>query len=157
MWGAGDGTGRQVITTDTNDSQPAFSPNGQELAYIHHGRLSIIRASGGKPHAVLQDGLKSCPGQVSFPSWSPNGRTLVFVGCGGGSPPVICLVHANGTHRRCLLHNIGLAAAFSPNGRWIVYAGFADGQRGALYKVHLNGTNTTRITPVAQTVGGVDW
>jgi Tol biopolymer transport system component len=147
-----DGTGRRVITTDGSDTEPAFSPNGKELAFIVDGRrhsLSIIRVSGGRPHAVLP--RDSCP--ISSPSWAPDGRTIVFQGCGAPQTgPVICLVKDNGTHRRCL-HNHGGSPAFSPTGKWIVYSGLTRGAKEALFKVHPNGTDTTRITPAAPLTG----
>ena len=63
-----------ALTTDGQDNvEPAWSPDGQWLAF--HWRcgagILIVRATGGPPQQVVEFGAS--------PSWSPDGERLVFV------------------------------------------------------------------------------
>jgi hypothetical protein len=70
-------TGALTQLTDTGAFNPAFSPNGHEIAYITQDRrLSIMSASGGHIRHILPP-----PGGtyiVGTPAWSPDGKDLVY-------------------------------------------------------------------------------
>jgi Tol biopolymer transport system component len=71
------GRGHMRITPDpiARDSQPAWSHDGTEIAFIR-GRASIdeVAAGGGPVHTIRSAGLG---GGWAFPSWSANGRTIL--------------------------------------------------------------------------------
>jgi TolB protein len=69
-----DGTGLHKLTTATNDHTPAFSPDGTRIAFAAlGGGIDIMDADGGNRVRVVTDSA------VSWPSWSPDGASLVYV------------------------------------------------------------------------------
>lgn len=79
-----DGSIKQV-TNSGDDLQPAFSPDGSSIAYIHKGtdfsNLMTIPASGGTSKVLVNDdfGTKDVSSNywISQPIWSPDG-TLIY-------------------------------------------------------------------------------
>jgi Tol biopolymer transport system component len=54
---------------------PGFSRGRDQVAYVEHDRLWRSRANGEDVQLIALPGL-----QPFFPRWSPDGRTLVFIG-----------------------------------------------------------------------------
>jgi Tol biopolymer transport system component len=83
-----DGTGRQTLTTATRasgDFEPAWSPNGRRLAYVHStGRrigpgtagteIWVMNADGTGKRRLTRNALWD-----GSPTWSPDGRSILFV------------------------------------------------------------------------------
>ena len=71
--------GETVIDVGFSSTRPAYSPDGESLAY-----LSTLKADSG-PHALVIRDLATgddetiAGGVVSTPSWSPDGHRLLFV------------------------------------------------------------------------------
>jgi hypothetical protein len=64
------------LTHDGRDSGPRWSPDGQQIAYLHNGNLWIMNANGGHKTRITDQ----APAYTdSRPTWSPNGRYLAFV------------------------------------------------------------------------------
>ena len=69
-----DGSGARQITND-QDSQPAWSPDGNQIAFSRFsGGLYVTRADGTGLRRIAKDG--------DSPQWSPDGRSIAY---GGGS------------------------------------------------------------------------
>ena len=83
-----DGTGRQTLTTATRtsgDFEPAWSPDGRRLAYVHSsGRqlgpgtsgteIWVMNADGRSKRRLTRNALWD-----GSPTWSPDGRSILFV------------------------------------------------------------------------------
>jgi imidazolonepropionase-like amidohydrolase/Tol biopolymer transport system component len=71
------GTPRRVTEGDLVEAHPAWSPDGQTLAYVtwHRdgGQLRTVRATGGGGRT-----LSTSAAFYTQPAWSPDGRRLVF-------------------------------------------------------------------------------
>lgn len=113
------GTGRpRRLTRDANlDSDPAWSRDGKWIAFVRTaGRgttLRMIRPEGGRTRVLLSR-------SVSFPTWSPDGRSLAL-GIDGG---LAVLSLADGKIRELVRDedNRLRAPTWSPDGRRIAYA-----------------------------------
>ena len=69
------------------DRFPDLSPDGQTIAFFHPtetapiwGDIWIIPVGGGQPRQLTFDA-----GEVGWPSWSPDGQSIVFSSSRGGS------------------------------------------------------------------------
>jgi dipeptidyl aminopeptidase/acylaminoacyl peptidase/CubicO group peptidase (beta-lactamase class C family) len=77
------------LTTGTADSAPAFSPDGNQLAFLRGGdgppQLYLLPVAGGEARRVTD-----LPGGAGAPVWSPAGDRIAFaspVQLGGGTAP----------------------------------------------------------------------
>jgi TolB protein len=93
--------GRQ-LTSSGDAFQPAWSPDGQRIAYIQRvtsfSDLLVMPAAGGEPLQLTQDGPDSSVYSYEriyastwafYPAWSPDGATIAFAsqaGPPGGAP-----------------------------------------------------------------------
>ncbi|HTI03814.1 MAG TPA: amidohydrolase family protein [Gemmatimonadales bacterium] len=72
------GTPRRVTTDSVQEQVPAWSPDGQWLAYVtwteQGGALDKVRSTGGKPVRLSVD-----TSYYDAPVWSPDGRRIVVV------------------------------------------------------------------------------
>jgi Tol biopolymer transport system component len=84
------GGGQVRRLTDTLCSQPAFSPDGEMLAYVQqcasrtenedwHSDIWVVPVAGGTPTQISH-----LEGAVLGPVWSPDSRMIVFDRFGGG-------------------------------------------------------------------------
>jgi Tol biopolymer transport system component len=104
---------------------PQFSADGRWIVFgINLGGktdLYVIRTDGSHLHRVT-----NTPKRYEWgPSWSPDGRSIVFSKDGGPSP--IVAMNRDGTHRHRIGHAVGEFPRYSPDGNGIAYGG-SDGE-----------------------------
>ncbi len=127
---------RQWVTAPppgTNDSQPAFSPDGKTLAFVRYrqegdGDLQVMPAAGGQPKAITSD----CARIHSF-TWTPDGRHLVLSSNRAGSRFKLWKVAATGLGKATLVKGVeenavqpAMAKRPSQADRWLVYSKLTD-------------------------------
>jgi Tol biopolymer transport system component len=70
------GTPRRLTTADVGEYSPAWSPDGQSIAYVtwdeKAGHIIRVRVAGGAPRQLTQ-----APAYYQQPAWSPDGRRIV--------------------------------------------------------------------------------
>jgi WD40 repeat protein len=70
------GTPRRVTNSDTGEFQPAWSPDGRQLAYVSwddaDGHLMRVNAGGGTPTRVSR-----VSAYYQMPAWSPDGARII--------------------------------------------------------------------------------
>jgi Tol biopolymer transport system component len=118
-----DGTeARQITQTNEPKQDLAWSPDGLQLAFAvcpdagcRRG-IEVVNADGSGLRRVAEDGLS--------PSWSPNGRQLVFEGetQSYGDPGKIDVVSVDGGSVRRIAP-LGTAPSWAPRGDWIMFNG----------------------------------
>lgn len=116
------GQRHQVPDQGTALSAPAFSPNGQYLAFAkvwERGRTELLRENlqTGHTQVLTRTGTVN-----TSPSWSPDGHDLIFVSNRQGSAQIYQM-RANGSHIRRLSYSGGynVSPDYAPNGRWITF------------------------------------
>jgi dipeptidyl aminopeptidase/acylaminoacyl peptidase len=96
-----------------------WSPNGQRLAYVSGGTISLINADGSG-HSVLPTGTR---GRDSSPSWSPDGDWIAYTTRrehADAKRQLLYIIRTDGSGKRLLTKN-ALAPAWSPSGTAIAY------------------------------------
>ena len=75
------------LTQCNSDHSPIYSPDGNNIAFIRqdltgNNQLWLIPTNGGESRKLTQ-----LPGGIGSPSWSPNGRAIVFTSLTSTSEP----------------------------------------------------------------------
>lgn len=144
-----DGTGKTRLTDGEHDLSPAWSPDGDRIAFVRSGAdydLYTVRPDGTD---LTQ--LTDFSGFEEMPVWSPDGSMIAFSGSQTGEDELYG-INADGTGVAKLTDAptdrpgccIG-PAAWSPDGTKIVFGVYGEGNWD-LYAVNADGTGQTRVT-----------
>jgi Tol biopolymer transport system component len=146
------------LTRDSldDDDQPAFSPDGERIAFRSNrdgGGLFIMGRTGEAARRVTRSGFN--------PAWSPDGKRLAYATESVDVSPLsytrlseLWLVPADGGEARRLTDRDAVQPAWSPNGRWIAYMTRLD--RPAQFDIQIVSEDGGRTWPV--TAGAAtDW
>ncbi len=119
-----DGTGlKTVVSNNTNNYYPVFSPQGDSIVYA-----SLVNGSFDLFRLVLSTNktfqLTSGVGNVFSPSFSPDGNRIAFLNRPSSGPAALWLMKSNGENPHLLYAgpNSMVAAAWSPLGDIIAFA-----------------------------------
>ena len=80
---AADGSGRRRLLDGDEDTSPAWSPHGDQIAFVRGGgaygaaRIFVVDPDGQRSARLLVE--PDGPGNDSDPAWSPDGTQLAFV------------------------------------------------------------------------------
>ena len=144
---AADGSDVKRLTSDTSDWGPAFSPDGQRIAFTS-GR------DGGGIYTMAADGSgrKLLTSEGSQPDFSPDGQRIAFtighLGFHGTPNANIYTMAADGSDVKRLTNNFDdreSSPVFSPDGRWIAFNSDRDGS-GGIYTIAADGSGQTLLT-----------
>ena len=97
----------------------AVSPNGRQVVFESLGKLYVKPMSGGSARRLTNSGSE----RELFPSWSRDGRSIVFVGWTDTGLGQIKTVNASGGSARTVTNRPGhyRRPQFSPDGKTIVF------------------------------------
>lgn len=133
---AGGGTARPVLTGDAFETQPVFSPDGSQIAYVSDksgaANLWVANADGSNARKLSAD---TDPALYTSPSWSPDGRfiyvsrtihnllafELFAYDPRGGSGVKVTNARPTGTETGADRINV-MGAVASPDGKYLYYA-----------------------------------
>ena len=148
------------LTKDSpaGDTQPAFSPNGEQIAFRSArsgGGIFVMGATGESVRRLTDFGY--------HPGWSPDGKDIVFGAAGAGDPASriafdsqLWIVNASSGEKRQLTKPSSVPDAvqpnWSPHGHRIAYWAVRGGQRD-IWTVSADGTRPVAVTDDA----ALDW
>ena len=148
------GAAPTMLFHDTTRSAlaPVVSPSGRQIAFGLGGFFQVIQGKASADIAVIDsDGanlriLTDGTGNFGLPSWSPDGRQLVYRAAGGARDGLYILDVASGRTR----HLPGTGThdnfpAWSPLGDRISFTSNRDDDY-EIYTIHPDGTGLTRLT-----------
>jgi Tol biopolymer transport system component len=144
--------GSHPLTSNTGDDTPSYSADGRLIAFsgnrepqapgnyaIH---IYVMNADGSGVRAVT-----SGEGYDRNPSFSPDGRQVVFDRMIGSGRPQVFIVNTDGTGLRQLTENTSSNSdpVFAPNGKWIAFVSNRDHDvktdRSDIFSMRPDGSN----------------
>lgn len=136
---------RTILKTNEPILSPAWSPDGQKLAYVSfEEKRSMVYVQRLKD--ATRERVAGYQGVNGAPAWSPDGRTLAFTSSRDGNPEIYLLdVESGSTTRLTQHHAIDTEAAWSPDGRHLVFTSDRSG-RPQIYRIRRDGTGVERLT-----------
>jgi TolB protein len=121
-----DGSGQRKLThtREAGEFGPAWSPDGQQIAFTQHAgtsgevRIFVMNADGSAKHAVTPKLAHTGDGWITVTAaWSPDGRRIAF-----DYHYAIYVVNADGSELRRLAQNAYAFHSWSPDGRKLIFA-----------------------------------
>ena len=133
--------GIEVTLTEGTNMAAALSPDGATLALDLQGRIWLLPVAGGTATA-LTDAL----GDARQPSWTPDGRTVVFQAYWDGNYHVWAVDAAGGRPRQLTFGPFDdREPTVSPDGRRIAFASDRGGNYD-IWELELEGGALRRLT-----------
>ncbi len=113
-----DGTGAADLTatSEIDEFEPAWSPDGTKIAYISDSftrTLSVMNADGSGKTAVI-DGASS-------PSWGPDGTKIAYLGTREGLPNAIMIADLVAGTQTVVTEAADMEPVWSPDGSKIAF------------------------------------
>lgn len=129
------------------NSQPTWSPDSKELAYLGPRNQIWTMAVDGSNRNII-----SRPSDYvnRLPHWSPSGNTIVFTQSseGMGGAPWLATVSAEvGSLSAVVARDVAMSEAnFSPDGFWLTFTSWPDGPNRDIFIMTGNGVGRQRLT-----------
>jgi hypothetical protein len=149
-------------------SWPAFSPDGDRLAFVGlpdgEGRRDLYVADVASGSTVRLTGpWNTQAGLISHPSWAGGGRSIVFdagIAEGGTLAHYVYAIDADGSHLRSVStasgwrseHEFGTAPVVGPDGRNVAFSG-----QGSVWTVGLDADGAAVTLGRQSGPDGIEW
>ena len=149
-----DGTGARRLTHDAEfNTHPAWSPDGEEIAYIADGKLSVMRIDGTIAR-VLAPPVEAIN---AAPLWSPDGSRIAFVGVQPDSEPryAVYTARSDGTGVTKLGATVSVPS-WSPDGSRIAFLMPEEGVEVGLFTLGSDGTDPLKVWSLGESDIWVD-
>ncbi len=147
--------GANSVTSD-------WSPDGRRIAFDSDRTRAVeiftMRSDGSEVQQITD-----LHGFSGDPSWSPNGRQLVFEHASFGQCCTnIWRINADGAGLHELtafsMETFAAEPAYSPDGRWIAFQQFPNGARlSAIVVMRADGTEMRQVTPISMDAAHPEW
>jgi Tol biopolymer transport system component len=159
-----------VLLRTGDERYPSYSPDGTQIAF--RGDLDLAEPTGDEELYVMNadgTGVRQLTSNADFdsaPSWSPDGRRILFERAPAGTftpgteaqEKDVYVMRADGTHVRRLTDSPGIdeGPEFSPDGTKIAFSSARDGQQ-EIYVMDADGSNPRRLTGNPARDESPDW
>ena len=169
-WISPSGTGRERISTDFVEWDPAFTPDGQYMIYVisasSHDYFYFRSAVDefATPRGLDLRTLFGEFGMVSDPAWAPVGDQFVYVRHDGVRQTIVLVTYAslepNGLHqpREADLTTLGVDTdpAWSADAQWLAFTSQRDGN-AEVYIIPAAGGNPINLSQSRGVDRSPDW
>ena len=127
-----------------NDFCHSISPDGRMLAFGHHSRFNrtdvyVVPIGGGRPRRVTRKSPSDSP------SWSPDGKTLIFSRRMQDRVGIYTIPAAGGEEKLLVSTASGGFAEYSPDGRYIYFNSNVSGPM-EVWRVGPDGSQPEQLT-----------
>ena len=132
-----DGSNQANLTNSSNpDKYPAWSPDGNRIAFISQSKLHVMNADGSGQSNLLDSGYTN-----NHPAWSPDGNRIAFISRGD-----LYVMNADGSNQISLRDTGYLPNRpdWSPDGTSVAFSLFME--YPGIYIVNADGGNQTNLT-----------
>ena len=161
-----DGNNQRRLTNNPNiDTHPSWSPDGKRIAFMSdrdghfnipgglpNYEIYVMDADGGNPQNLTND-----PNDDKFPSWSPDGKRIVFSSDRDGNREnyEIYVMDADGNNQQRITDNdfYDTYPSWAPDGERIAFMSRRDGHfigefglSSEIYVMDADGKNMRRLT-----------
>lgn len=147
------------LTADSaaDDSQPAFSPDGERIVFRSErspAGIYVMGASGESPRRIADFGYT--------PKWSPDGKEIAVSTSAQTvpatrSPSAIWIINVESGEKRQLIDKFALQPDWSPNGKQIAFWLTENGGRRNVATIPAAGGEPTVITDAGNTNWNPVW
>ena len=147
---------RRVTVNGSLNILPAWSPDGQKLAYTSYRQVTpgIFVASIFEMKNVRLTGPQS---QAFAPSWSPDGKRVAYASNAGGNMEIFVAGSEGGEARKITSSSASEAApCWSPTGNEIAFTSDRGGTP-QIYLMDADGLNIRRLTTVGNWNDAAAW
>jgi eukaryotic-like serine/threonine-protein kinase len=146
-------TVRPFLTSPTNESMPAFSPDGKTVAFSWDGEdgsnrdIYVKLVDAGNPLRLTTD-----PAVDIYPAWSPDGRFIAFGRIDAKHTQLLTVPALGGPERKLVeISSFGppslwLAPSWHPSGKSIAFANSPEGERPGIFRLDLESGQQQRLT-----------
>lgn len=124
-------------------SEPAYSPDRREIAFVSGGDIWAVPGGGGDAHLLVSDASND-----HRPQYSPDGSQLAFMSNRNGGANVYVLTLATGALRRLTFGDgVDQLDSWSRDGKWLYFSTTANDISGMsdVYRVSADGGTPTPV------------
>jgi Tol biopolymer transport system component len=135
----------RIIASTRQDSTPAFSPDGNRLAFVSDrgGSFEIYISAADGSHPVQLTSMKT--GATGSPAWSADGKQIAFDSRENGQGDIYFISTDGGSPRRLTKAPYdSVTPSWSGDGRWIYFTSTAPGR--PIWKVSPQGGEPVQVT-----------
>lgn len=151
---------RLTYKVDVEDRDPRISPDGTRIAFTTNRdgnfEIYVMNMDGSSPTRLTRN-----PGYDVNPSWSPDGRSIVFareIVIGGHIDYRFVIINADGTGERPIAGaRVLRTPAWSPDGRYIALVNYPDLRLPQIYLMNVDGSGLRRLTTTGLSDFEPDW
>ena len=153
-----DGPSR-VLVRGGMDSDPVFSDQGDQIAFLRGGTDSV-RIMSVRPNGTDLRELADLSGRARLLGWSPDGSSLLARA--GGDPYQLVVIKSHGMEFRPLELDrtlFGGDAYWRPDGRHIAFLGRDEDPEWGIFMADADGTNAHRLAraPISEWSLRLEW